>query len=157
LYELALRLLGGAVFLADADDHIDPLDRGALGWPRQFADPDKLARDILQVPGRLAEEVMMVVDVCIEIGAARLDDDLAHEPRRRELVQRVVDGRKRDPDRGGEGLAMQLLGRRVPVAALEQEPRQGDPLSRRPEAGAAQALDDGGRRAFQLHDLRYRP
>ena len=48
-----------------------------------------------------------------------------------ELVQRIVDGRERHPDRGLDRFAVQLLGGDVPVTLLEQEPDQRQPLSGR--------------------------
>ena len=80
---------------------------------------------------------MMIVDIRIEIRTARLNHNLAQQPAIRELVQCVVDGGERNPDRGRCSLAMQLLGRDVPIAAIEQQARQGNALPRRPEPDTA--------------------
>ena len=53
------------------------------GRQRQADDRQILGRDVLQQPDRLAEEMMMIGDVGVEIGAARLDHDLAQQPGRR--------------------------------------------------------------------------
>jgi hypothetical protein len=66
---------------------------------------------------------MMVTDVGVEIGAARIH--LAQQPCLGELVQRIVDGRERYPDRGLDRFAVQLLGGDVPVTLLEQASTHG--------------------------------
>ena len=79
------------------------------------------------VPSDVAEEMMVIGRVGVEVRAARLDHDLAQQPGRGELVQRVVDGRQRHRDVGTRRLAVQLLGGDVAVAAFETAavPRRG--------------------------------
>jgi hypothetical protein len=95
--------------------------------------------------------MVVVVDIGIEIRAARLDHDLAHQSGGGELMQGVVDCGERDPDGSRDGLAMELFGGDVAVGDIEQELRQRDTLPGRPEPDLAQALDDHWRRALQLH------
>ena len=72
---------------------------GARG---KLADHHRSARDVLQHPGRLAEEMVVVVDIGVEIGAAGFDHDFAQQAGGRELVQGVVDRRQRHADRRGD-------------------------------------------------------
>src|SRR5690606_37654726 len=61
---------------ADANDHVHPPH---LGTVRRFRQPGKLhpfPRDVLQPPAFLKEEMVVVADVRVEIGAPRLHDDL---------------------------------------------------------------------------------
>ena len=77
------------------------------------------ARDVKQPAGIFEKEVMMVTDIGIDIGAAGIHHHLAQQPCLDELVQRIVDGRERHPDRGLDRFAVQLLGGDVPVTLLE--------------------------------------
>ena len=90
-----------------------------------------LARNVEQPAGIFEKEVRMVTDVGVEIEAAGINHHLAQQPCLDELVQRIVDGRERHPDRGLDRFAVQLLGGDVPVTLLEQEPDQRQPLSGR--------------------------
>src|SRR4029079_1577810 len=71
----------------DADDHVDAADGAACGRLRQAGDGDTLARNVEQPAGIFEKEVMMVTDVGVEIGAARIHHHLAQQPCLDELVQ----------------------------------------------------------------------
>ena len=96
---------------------------------------------------------MMVTDIGVEIGAAGIHHHLAQQPCLDELVQRIVDGRERHPDRGLDRFAVQLLGGDVPVTLLEQEPDQRQPLPGRPQMRRAQQLKGVGEGARRSHDV----
>ncbi len=112
-----------------------------------------LARNVEQPAGILEKEVMMVTDVGVEIEAAGIHHHLAQQPCLDELVQRIVDGRERHPDRGLDRFAVQLLGGDVPVTLLEQEPYQRQPLPGRPQMRRAQQLKGVGEGARRSHDV----
>jgi len=118
---------------ADSDNNVDPADRGAQGRRRQFGDSQILARDVLQLTGCFAEEVMVISRVGVEIRTARFDDDLMQQAAIGELMQAVVDRCERYRDPGRHRLAMQLLGGDVTFPAFEQEPCQSQALARWPE------------------------
>ena len=94
---------------------------------------------------------MVVADICVEIGPAGVDHDLAQQPRADELVQRVVDRGERHRHRRGERLVMELFGRDMAVALVEQQARQRQPLTRRPQMGRSQHVDGGGIRTSRVH------
>ncbi len=98
-------------------------------------------------PVGLAEEMMMVVDVGVEIRAPGLDHDLAQQPGRGELMQRVVDGRERHRDRRGERLAVQLLGGDVAIAASNSSRVKRKALASRPQPSRAQTRSITSRRS----------
>lgn len=98
------------------------------------------ARDILQPTIVLIVKVMMLRHVGIEIGPAGLDHDLAQKARAGELMERVVNGCKRDMDIGLGRFSVELLGRHVTVPIIEQQARQGEALAGWAETGAAQPL-----------------
>ncbi len=85
------------------------------------------------MPLELAEEVVMILDVGVEVGATRFDHHFAQDPAVDELVQRVVDGRQRYRDGRGQRFAVQLLGGDVAIAVFKEEPGQGEALARRPQ------------------------
>ena len=87
-----------------------------------------LAWDVEQPAGILEKKVMVVTDIGVEIGVAGIHHHLTEQPCLDELMQRVVYGRERHPDRGPDRFAVQLLGGDVPVALLEQEPDKRKPL-----------------------------
>ena len=68
----------------------------------------------------------------------------------RELVQRVVDRRERDPHIGACRLAMELLGGDVAVARVEQQLGQRQALARRPQPRRFRR-SPGGQRDGSLH------
>ena len=77
-----------------ANDDLDTADLGPGGRYRDPADRYISARDILQHTARFAEEMVMVVNIGIEIRAARLDHDFTHQAGGRELMENVVDRRE---------------------------------------------------------------
>ena len=115
------------------DDHIDAGDIHAFRRGRQAADHHIVAGNVHQRPVILEEEMMMVVDICVEIRTRRIHNHLAQEARTGELVQRIVDRGERDADASLLGFVMQRFGRDMPVAAIEKEPAKRQPLARRAE------------------------
>jgi len=99
-----------------------------------------VARNILQLTGRFAKEVMMIGSVGVEIGASGLDDDFAQQPAIGELMHRVVDGREGYPDASRHSFAMQLLGGDMAVPFFEQEACQGNTLARGTQIYRTQVL-----------------
>ena len=112
---------------------------GASGSPSMRIDA---GRDIQQPAGMLAEEMVVVRRVGVEIGLGAFHRDLAQEARLGELVQRIVDGGERHRHFLGQRLLVQRLGRDVTVALGEEEMRQRHALPRGPEPRAAQELGD---------------
>ena len=96
------------------------------------------------------EEVVVVADIGVEIGAGAVDRDFAQKPRLGELVQRVVDGGERDAHAGRLRLGVQVLGRNVAVALGEEDAAELDALARRPQPGMAKL------RRHAVHDGRAR-
>src|SRR5215470_17453207 len=107
---------------------------------RKPADNQVVARNILQLTGRFAKEVMMIGSVGVEIRAARLDNDFTQQPAIGELMQRVVDGRERYPDARRHSFAMQLLRGDVAVPLFEQETCQSYTLARGTQIYRAEVL-----------------
>ena len=85
---------------------------GALG---QSLDAE-LGRDVEQPARMLAEEMVVVGRIGVEIGLGALHRDLAQQAGPGELVQRVVDGRERHRHSARQGLLVQRLRRDVTVA-----------------------------------------
>ena len=127
-----------AVMGTDTDDDVDPADLGPDRWARQTADRQALARDVLKPACGFTEEVVVIGRVGIKIGAARLNHDLAHQPGVGELVQRIINGGKRDRDRRRNRLAMELFGGDMAIIAIKQQARQRKPLTCRPQPCRAQ-------------------
>src|SRR3546814_18858672 len=71
-------------------------------------------------------------------------DLLAQQAAVGEVVQRVVDGGERHRNPGRLGLGMQLLGRYVAVAGIEQQARQGQALTGGTQTRAAQTVEGSG-------------
>src|SRR5487761_1117367 len=97
-----------------------------------------LGGDILQFAGRLAEEMMMVGRVGVEIRAPGLDHGLAQQAYLGKLVQRVINGSERYLYARSERFAVQILRGHVSIAAFEKKPGERQTLTGRPEAGGAQ-------------------
>src|SRR5258708_20267102 len=89
------RLFAGA----ETDDDVDPADRRARGRLGHLADQNRIAGNVLEPTVILEGEMMVVVDIRVEIGPPRLDHNFVEQPRRRALLQRIVDGRHRYPHR----------------------------------------------------------
>ena len=123
--------MSSGVFRAYPDDDVDTADLGSWGRQRIAADHHIPTRNVLQFARRFAEEVMVVRCVGVEIGATRFDHDFAQQTRIRELVKRVVNRRKRDPDRRTCRLGVELLGGDVALSIFEQEARKGKALATR--------------------------
>ena len=112
-----------------------------------------LARNVKKPAGILEEEVMMVTDVGVEIGAAEIHHHLAQQSCLDELAQRIVDSRERHLDRGLDRFAVQLLGGDVPVTLLEQEPGQRQPLPGWPQMRRSQQLKGVGEGPRRRHGI----
>ena len=72
-------ILNGALW-TDAYDDVDPADLGPRGRRRQFRDGQILARDVLELARRLAEEMMVIARVGVEIRPAGLNDHFVQQP-----------------------------------------------------------------------------
>ncbi len=90
-------------------------------------------------PVEFTEEMMMVAQIGVEIGASRLDDDLLQQPGFDELVEGVVHGRQRDRHRRDRCLVVELFGGDMPIAIFQQQLRQDEALTGRPQAAGAKA------------------
>ena len=82
-----------SVLWADADNDVYATDFGSRGRQRQFCDSQIVTRDILKPASRLAEEVVVIRGVGVEIRPPRLHDDFMQQPRIGELVQSIVNRR----------------------------------------------------------------
>jgi hypothetical protein len=140
-----------SVFRADANDDVYATDFGSRRRQRQFCDSQIVTRNILKPASRLAEEVMMISGIGVEIRPARFHDNFMQQPRIGELVQSIVDRRQGYPDARGRSFAVQLLGSDVAVAILEQQARQSDALARRPQICRAEAFESGCCSGRHLH------
>ena len=104
-----------------------------------------------QLPLVLDEEVMMIGDVGVEIGAAAVDGHFAEQAGRGELVQRVVDRGERDPHVRALRFLLQDLGADMTVSLSEEDTAERHALPRRAEPRTPQlrchpvALGFGGR------------
>jgi hypothetical protein len=128
---------------ANTDDDVDAPDFSSGRRRRQAADRQVMRRDILQLAARLAEEVMMISGVGVEIGTAWFDDRLAQQSNLGKLMQRVVHGRERYWNPGGLRLAMQLFRSHVSIATFKKEAGERQALASRPQSGGAQASECG--------------
>jgi hypothetical protein len=139
----------------DSDNDVDAADLGAGRRQRKHSDRQVVTRDVLQFAGGLAEEMVVIGRIGIEIRAARLDDDLVQEPGIGELMQGVVDRRERYRDPRRHRFAMQLLGSDVTFTVFQQEPCQSKALARWPEIHRTQALQGGrwGRRHVHVTNI----
>ena len=64
--------------------------------------------------------MMMIFGIRIEIGSRPIHHHLAQQANFRELMKRVVDGRKRHPDARRLCFGVEGLGRYVAVGPVEQ-------------------------------------
>jgi hypothetical protein len=81
-------------WLSPANAVLEILERRRSRWPARDVDQRAIVR---------AVEMLVVADIGVEIGALGIDRDLAQQPGRRELVQRVVDGGQRQGVAGAGG------------------------------------------------------
>jgi len=84
--------------------------------------------------------MLVLVDIGIEVGTARVDRDLFQQMRFGELVQRVVNGGKRNPHTCPVGLCVEGFGGQVAILVLEQQAGQRHPLLGRPQSRGPQTL-----------------
>ena len=90
----------------------------------------------------LAEEVIMVRGIGVEISPSALHRDLAQEASFRKLMKRVVHRGERHRHFTGQSLLVQRFRRNVTVAFGKEEMGQRHALPRGPETGAAQEFGD---------------
>jgi hypothetical protein len=100
-------------------------------------------RNILQFAGGFTEEVVMIGRVGVEIRPAWLDHGLTQKPYLGKLMQSVVNRCERYRDSRGLRFAVQMLRRYVTVTTFEEEPRQRQALTGRPQPGCAQTPESG--------------
>ena len=96
------------------------------------------------------EEVVMLGRVGVEKRLRSVDGDLPDQAGLGELMQIVVDGRKRHRDPRRDRLSMQHLGGEMPIAVRKQDRAQRQTLACRAQTGAAKQLliiGTAGRRA----------
>src|SRR5437868_14097895 len=112
-----------------ANDDVDASNPRAVGRCRQLGDSHALAGDILQPTRLLVEEVMVIARVRVEVGAARVHDDLAQQTGADELMEGVVDRSERHANRGCQCLAVQLLRSDVAIAFVEEHASKRETLA----------------------------
>ena len=122
------------------DQHVDAGDGHALGRLGQPLDADRAGRDVHQLAGMLAEEMVVVRRVGVEIGLGAFHRDLAQQARLGELVQRVVDRGERHRHFARQRLLVQRLRRDMAVALGEQQMRQRHALPRGPKPAPRRSL-----------------
>ncbi len=87
--------------------------------------------------------MMVVGGVGVEIHPGAVDGDLPQQARLGELVKRIVYGRERHGEIGGERLLIEPLRRHMTIAALsKQQLAERQPLAGRPQASVGQQLRD---------------
>lgn len=121
------------------DDDFEPRDLVAGQRVRHLAE-SKPAGDVDQHV--LALQIEMRMHGCVGV-EERLDPvgrDPAQQPGLGELVQRVVDGRKRQPQIGSHRLVIETFRGDVTVIAHEQHAGQRQTVTRGPQAGVAKQL-----------------
>src|SRR5262245_43792554 len=84
--------------------------------------------------------MIVVGGVGIEVGALPADGDFTKQTCTLELMPRIVDCCQRHPLARAHGLLVQQLCRHVPITMTEQQLRQRNTLSRRPQTGPAQKM-----------------
>lgn len=137
--------------VSDSENDFDAGDRSAFGRLGQTFNSNRPAIYVGQFARTLVIKMVMVGDVGIEVRPTVPDDDLAQESGTRKLVERIINcGQGHLPPRRLH-LAVKLLGRDVPVAALKQEPGQGHALLSRPQSSLLQAFDNFSIRSMVRH------
>jgi len=89
------------------------------------------------------EEMMMVRNIGVEIGAPRFNYDFPQKPGGLELVQGVVNSGEGDPDAVALCPSMQGLGRYMAIAFCKQKAREGQALTRGAQPGGFQPIQGG--------------
>src|SRR5215471_3866844 len=120
-------------FPDEAHDHVDIGNLEVLGRLRQTIDANRTAGDIDEPPLGLHEEVVVIGNVGVEIGALSTDSDLAQQPRALELVQGVVNGGQGNLFARRHRLLVKDFGGHMTVTIAKQQSRQGHALTRRPQ------------------------
>src|SRR5215471_458736 len=129
----AWRLDDAGSFADEAHDHVDIGNLEVLGRLRQTIDANRTAGDIDEPPLGLHEEVVVIGNVGVEIGALSTDGDLAQQPRALELVQGVVNGGQGNLFARRHRLLVKDFGGHMTVTIAKQQSRQGHALTRRPQ------------------------
>jgi len=83
------------------------------------------------MPGFFVEQMMMIANIGVEIDLPAINDNLAQQSRRMEMVQRIVNSGQRYGDAFFQRNSMNLFRRDVFIAAIEQKLSQSQPLPRR--------------------------
>src|SRR5690606_17388042 len=119
-------------------------DFHALRRLGEIADLDIADRNIEHLVTALDEEMMMVGDVGVEIGAGTLDGKHTDEACLCELVQRIVYRGERNRNAGHGSLLVEFLDRQMAIALRKQQIGQRHALSRRAQATYTQSGFDIG-------------
>lgn len=131
-----------SITIGQADDDIDSGDPGAGRQTGNAGHLQLTAADILQLAAAFMEEMMVVVDIGVEIGAPGLHHHFAQQPGLPELVQRIIDRGQGDLHPRLQRFPMQLFGCDMAVPGIKQQLGQGQPLAGGPQPGFRQT---GGR------------
>jgi len=115
-----------------ADDHVHMGDFHALWRFRQIVDLEIVDGNIENLVLTFHEEVMVIRDVRVEVGAGTFHGKNADQAGFSELMQRVVDRGERNGHAGGDRLVMQFLDRQVAITLCEKKIAQSNALARRP-------------------------
>jgi hypothetical protein len=127
---------------SQTNDHVDAayfIPRRKIRHPRGR---DQRVGDINQFVALLEVEMAVLGYVGIEIGLCPVDADPTQETELGELIQGVVDSRKRNADLGRNGYLEDHFCREMPMFATEQEAAKSDTLARRPKANRLQQVHD---------------
>jgi len=121
---------GSALILLalQAHDHIHPVDLGAVGRAGQAGHLDATARDIHKIAFAFEIKMMVLRRIGIEIDFAATDNNLPQKSGGRELMKRVVYGRKGDANALPLRFQMKRFGRDVSVRPFEQQPSERQAL-----------------------------
>src|SRR5688572_3808637 len=113
-------------------------DAHAFGRLRQAVHTDRAFGDVQQTTILLDIEMAVVRRVGVEVRPRAVDRQLAHETGPLELMQGVIDSRKRDALAARDGLRVQDFRRYVASMIGEQKPAKREALARWAQSGPAQ-------------------
>ena len=140
----------------NAHDHFHArLVRSFRYW-RQTGHFDRMPRNIRQIPFIFEVEMMVVLNICVEIGARAIDDHLAQKPNFRELMKRIVNCCQRYTNTRRLSFGMKRFGGHVTINSVKQQVRERDPLACGPQTSRPKAFGRKGRRSKTCREFIHR-
>ena len=105
--------------MRDANNHVDPVDPGAVRRRRELGNRDLIVFDVFKVAAVFKKEVMVIGCVGIEIGPRGVDGNLTQQTDIRKLMECIVDRRQRNRQSRLLCFDMQYLRGDMPVFTIK--------------------------------------